>query len=200
VPDKRMAITPDGDLKPVSEFTGAEKWWSDGGDCDCGMSAPHVHPGWGLPTLRVNLLNGHDERSPFFSAPASPPSPLGDDAGLYGEQVELSSLPLAPGAPPPHARGTTAGALPAAGSGPAQAPSPPLGTPAPQGGPGGEGHDPAGGDADDDTVPPTGQQLDEVSRTRARLAARRRNARGKRPTPKPGPGMGRIWPGGGGAA
>ena len=28
--DSRMAITPDGVLKPVSEFSAEDKWWCDG--------------------------------------------------------------------------------------------------------------------------------------------------------------------------
>jgi hypothetical protein len=54
-----LAITPDGDLKPVADFTEDEKWW-----CDCeSKPGPHVHPGWGLGVLAVDLLTGRDERS-----------------------------------------------------------------------------------------------------------------------------------------
>lgn len=59
---ERMAIDPDGEVKPVSEFTPAEKWWCDGEDCDGGplgpsLPVPHVHPYTG-PALAVDLLTG----------------------------------------------------------------------------------------------------------------------------------------------
>lgn len=40
---EQLAITGDGVLKPVSEFTPAEKWWCDGEDCGGLYSYPHVH-------------------------------------------------------------------------------------------------------------------------------------------------------------
>ena len=60
---EQVAITESGALKPVSEFTRAEKWWCDGEDCGgCGIPGPHVHPydslripGGALP---VDLLTG----------------------------------------------------------------------------------------------------------------------------------------------
>jgi hypothetical protein len=57
-----MAVTPEGTLKPVSEFTPAEKWWCDGEDCNGGplgpsLPVPHVHPYTG-PALAVDLLTG----------------------------------------------------------------------------------------------------------------------------------------------
>jgi hypothetical protein len=59
-----MAITPDGDLKPVTDFTEDEKWWCDDADTLPHLNGiPHVHPGWGLPDLAVDLLTGRDERS-----------------------------------------------------------------------------------------------------------------------------------------
>ena len=61
---ERMAITPDGDVKPVSQFTADEKWWCDGEECCDGencdgdhLKAPHVHP-WHGPARPVDLLTG----------------------------------------------------------------------------------------------------------------------------------------------
>lgn len=67
-PAQRMAITPDGVVKPVSEFAAEEKWWCDGEDCNGSttVDGPHVHPGWGLPTLRVDLLTGKNEHHPEY--------------------------------------------------------------------------------------------------------------------------------------
>jgi hypothetical protein len=124
--------------------------------------------------------DGHDERSPFFSAPASSPSPLGGDAGLDGEQVECPSLPSAPGNPPPPARGI-AGRPPAAlGGRPDQAPSPPPGDHStPQGCRSGEGHDPAS--AGSASLALAGQDWrDAVKREQSRQARDRRNQRGRR--------------------
>jgi len=53
----RMAITPEGALKPVTEFSAEEKWWCDGEDCDGARTDPHVHPYVG-PALPVDLLTG----------------------------------------------------------------------------------------------------------------------------------------------
>lgn len=55
--DEPLAITPDGKLIPVSEFSEADKWW-----CDCeDMDVPHVHTPWGPPRTRaVDLLTGRD--------------------------------------------------------------------------------------------------------------------------------------------
>jgi hypothetical protein len=58
---ERMAITPDGDLRPVAEFSEQDKWW-----CDCAeMRRPHVHsPNWGgkggavVVTIPVDLETG----------------------------------------------------------------------------------------------------------------------------------------------
>ena len=65
-PDDRVAITPDGDLKPVSGFKPGEKWWCDGEDCSADLGYPHVHDGWGAGTLAVDLLTGWDERHPGY--------------------------------------------------------------------------------------------------------------------------------------
>jgi hypothetical protein len=44
MPDPRpMAVTGDGALKPVSEFTADEKWWCDGEECGDPPGRPHVH-------------------------------------------------------------------------------------------------------------------------------------------------------------
>ena len=57
-----MAITAEGTLKPVADFGAAEKWW-----CDCrDKDGPHVHPRDLSPALSVDLLTGHDERSPSY--------------------------------------------------------------------------------------------------------------------------------------
>lgn len=66
-PDQRMAITPEGDLKPVAEFTAEERWWCDGEECDGYpvADAPHVHVA-GFETRRVDLLTGKDERHPEY--------------------------------------------------------------------------------------------------------------------------------------
>lgn len=61
-----MAITPDGDLKPVREFSAGEKWWCDGKDCggldDSGLPpAPHVH--CEMHTHLVDLQTGRDART-----------------------------------------------------------------------------------------------------------------------------------------
>lgn len=39
----RMAIDPDGKLKPVSELSAEDKWWCDGEDCGEEDQPPHVH-------------------------------------------------------------------------------------------------------------------------------------------------------------
>ena len=41
--DQRMAIDPDGKVKPVSEFSADERWWCDGEDCGEEGQPPHVH-------------------------------------------------------------------------------------------------------------------------------------------------------------
>ena len=46
---EQMAITPDGDLKPVTEFSERDKWW-----CECRDSRrPHVHCPWGGMHIHV---------------------------------------------------------------------------------------------------------------------------------------------------
>lgn len=40
---ERVAITPDGVLKPVSEFADGERWWCDGEECGEEDQPPHVH-------------------------------------------------------------------------------------------------------------------------------------------------------------
>jgi hypothetical protein len=62
-----MAVDPDGNIKPVADFTPAEKWWCDGEDCGGGplgpsLPVPHVHPYTG-PALAVDLLTGMDIRA-----------------------------------------------------------------------------------------------------------------------------------------
>lgn len=65
--DTRLALVADSDVvKPVSEFTAAEKWWCDGEDCDGEYEGPHVHAGWGASTLAVDLRTGRDERHPGY--------------------------------------------------------------------------------------------------------------------------------------
>lgn len=64
---EQLAIDENGNLKPVSEFTPAEKWWCDGEDCASvergpSLPGPHVHPYTG-PALAVDLLTGKDSRS-----------------------------------------------------------------------------------------------------------------------------------------
>ena len=55
---RQLAVTEDGSLKPVAEFTEREKWWCDGEDCGgCFIAGPHVHPMSG-PALPVDLLTG----------------------------------------------------------------------------------------------------------------------------------------------
>ena len=61
---ERMAITPDGDIKPVAQFAADEKWWCDGEECCDGencdgdhLKVPHVHPYTG-PARPVDLLTG----------------------------------------------------------------------------------------------------------------------------------------------
>lgn len=56
-----MAVDPDGNVKPVSEFRPDEVWWCDDADCSgpLGAALPvaHVHPYTG-PALAVDLLTG----------------------------------------------------------------------------------------------------------------------------------------------
>jgi len=58
---EQMAVTEDGTLKPVSEFTAAEKWWCDGEECDgWPLTVPHVHTYGDRPTRAVDLLTGKE--------------------------------------------------------------------------------------------------------------------------------------------
>jgi hypothetical protein len=41
--DSRMAIDPDGKVKPVSESRAEDKWWCDGEECGEEKQPPHVH-------------------------------------------------------------------------------------------------------------------------------------------------------------
>lgn len=57
---ERLAVDPDGKVKPVSEFTAAEKWWCDGEECDGDRSDPHVHT-YGKRAVRAgDLLTGKE--------------------------------------------------------------------------------------------------------------------------------------------
>lgn len=56
--DARMAVDPDGKLKPVSEFSADERWWCDGEECGEDRGYPHVHTYGSRPTRRVDLETG----------------------------------------------------------------------------------------------------------------------------------------------
>jgi hypothetical protein len=56
VTDPRMAVDEHGNVKPAGEFTAAEKWWCDGGECDGLFSGPHVH--CMMHVHRVDLITG----------------------------------------------------------------------------------------------------------------------------------------------
>ena len=59
---EQLAITENGTLKPVTEFSRAEKWWCDGEDCGGDgpngpdLPVPHVH--CQMHVHKVNLLTG----------------------------------------------------------------------------------------------------------------------------------------------
>lgn len=57
--DTRMAIDPDGNVKPVSEFAAEEKWWCDGEDCGEDLGYPHVHT-YTTGARAVDLLTGRE--------------------------------------------------------------------------------------------------------------------------------------------
>ena len=69
----RMAIDPDGNVKPVSEFTAGERWWCEGEDCDGDYRDPHVHVADGCcgSVRMVDLETGRDVK-PETAAEAKP--------------------------------------------------------------------------------------------------------------------------------